>query len=145
MLLNHVRSRVSDRKRTCTKEQNMFVIKGTKYVYQSCMFIIIVIVIFFKVCYSVDNMFILFCLPLFVLCVFTRVCVHLQVSDVNDDVRRVAVTSLGFLLFRSVPLLYTHTPSHHSPLLPLCLELPVPRMHGLVPVLDFFSKESVAA
>lgn len=104
----------------------MFVIKGTKYVYQSCMFIIIVIVIFFKVCYSVDNMFILFCLLLFILCVFTRVCVHLQVSDVNDDVRRVAVTSLGFLLFRSVPLfLNTHTPtlpgSHHSLLLPLCL------------------------
>jgi len=30
--------------------------------------------------------------------------IFFQVSDVNDDVRRIAVTSLGFLLFRFVAL-----------------------------------------
>ncbi len=30
-----------------------------------------------------------------------RKLLHVAVSDVNDDVRRVAVTSLGFLMFRS--------------------------------------------
>lgn len=29
-----------------------------------------------------------------------RKLLHVAVSDVNDDVRRAAVTSLGFLLFR---------------------------------------------
>ena len=31
-----------------------------------------------------------------------RKLLHVAVSDVNDDVRRAAVTSLGFLLFRLV-------------------------------------------
>lgn len=30
-----------------------------------------------------------------------RLLLHVAVSDVNDDVRRAAVTSLGFLLFRN--------------------------------------------
>ena len=46
----------------------------------------------------------------------------LQVSDVNDDVRRVAVTALGFILFRldscslsAIVILYV---SHNNPCFP---------------------------
>ena len=46
-----------------------------------------------------------------------RQLLHVAVSDVNDDVRRAAVTGLGFLLFKQpdhCPGIHDHCPGIHD-------------------------------